>query len=327
LSVRALYCHAPGWPADLRVEDVTTPGLGIQDVKISVAYAAVNFPDLLLIQGKHQIKPALPFIPGSEAAGTVVGVGAAVDRLKIGQRVMVHGILGMLAEEIVVKEDNVHALPPEAELRLAAALPNSWGTGYHALFDRARIGPNERLLVLGAGSGVGLSTVAIGRLMGAKVIAVAGSEEKQQAARAAGAEHLIRSDENLRGRLQDFTAGEGVDVVVDVIGGTSTVEALKSMAWGGRLLIVGFASGNIAQIPANLPLMKGCDVLGVQWGMFSRRDPARNRRNLASVVSWWTAGKIQPRVWNEFSLEETPAALAAIGERRVAGKAVIKLQG
>jgi NADPH:quinone reductase len=325
--MKAIVCSAYGPPASLQLLDIPSPVPGPKQVLIRTRVAAVNFPDTLIIQGKYQFKPALPFTPGGEVAGTVTAIGAEVEHVKVGDNAVALCIAGGFAEEVVVDAQLVAPLPAglgDAEIEVAGSMTMTYGTSLHALKDRALAQPGETLLVLGAAGGVGLAAVEIGRLLGMKVIAAASSPEKLSVARAHGADELIDySKEDLRERLKAITAGRGVDVVYDPVGGAYTEPALRSVSWRGRYLVVGFAAGDIPQIPINLMLLKGSAMLGVFWGEFVRREPKAHVANMRQLFEWLQQGKIHPLISARYALADAPLALEALQARQVTGKVVV----
>lgn len=325
--MKAVLCKAFGGPETLVVEEAPSPAVGRRDVKIAVHAAGLNFPDTLIIQGKYQFKPPFPFSPGMEVGGIVLEVGADVSHIKVGQRVMATTGHGGFAEEVCAPEQSVYPIPDTMSFEEAAGFPITYGTTYHALVDRAHIKPGEWLLVHGAGGGVGLNAVELGRNLGAKVIATAGSATKLALAKQYGAEHLIDySKEKIRDRVKEITGGTGADVIYDPVGGDVFDESIRSINWEGRLLVVGFAAGRIPEVPANLVLLKGCQIVGVFWGAFAQRDPARNRANFEQLLKWFEEGRVKPHVSSHFQLTEVPQAMAALLARKVSGKAVIKIR-
>jgi NADPH2:quinone reductase len=322
--MKALVCREFQSLDHLTVEDRPRPTPEKGQVLIAVKAASVNFPDALIVQGKYQFKPALPFTPGSECSGVITALGPGVSRLKEGMRVLAVMPSGAFAEEILAHETEVIPLPPDQDWVSAAAMPMTYGTCLHALKDRAQLQKGETLLVLGAGGGIGLAAVELGKLMGATVIAAASSAEKLEAAQSRGAVHLIDySREDLRARLKEITGDKGVDVVCDPVGGTLTEAALRSTAWGGRYLVVGFAAGDIPKIPLNLALLKGCSIVGVFWGEFMKRQPREALAEMNQLLQWLAQGAIKPLVSKTFDLQHAGAALEAVYTRQVTGKAVI----
>lgn len=323
--MRAILCKELG-PADkLVIEDVPSPQVSGDGVKVKVKAAGLNFPDTLIIEGKYQIKPELPFSPGGEMAGEIIEVGPDVKNLKPGMRVMGLTGYGSFAEEMVISESRVIPVPDGMKDETAAAFSMVYGTSYHALKQRANIQPGETLLVLGASGGVGLAAVELGKAMGAKVIAAASSDDKLQVAKEAGADDLINyTDEDLKEALKSRYP-QGIDVIYDPVGDRFTEPALRNMAWNGRFLIVGFAAGEIPKIPANLTLLKGCSVVGVFWGAFTAKEPKEHIQNVKELMQLFAEGKINPRVSEVFPFEQYEDALTALSSRRAKGKVVLKV--
>ncbi|KZL18253.1 Quinone oxidoreductase 1 [Pseudovibrio axinellae] len=324
--MRAVVCSEFGPPEALSVQEVERKEPKKGQVRISVEAAGVNFPDTLVIAGKYQIKPPMPFVPGGEVAGRIDAVGEGVTQFAPGDAVMALLLQqGGFAEEVVVEASAVMKRPETMSAQAAAGFTMTYGTSMHALKQRADLKAGETLLVLGAGGGVGLTAVEIGKAMGAKVIAAASSAEKLEAARKAGADELINySTQDLRERLKEITGKAGVDVVYDPVGGELFEQALRSTAWNGRALVIGFASGDIPTIPVNLPLLKGCAVIGVFWGAFRMREPLEDKKNLSELFEWIQEGKINPVVSKSYSLDEASQALRDLMERRVIGKVVLE---
>jgi NADPH:quinone reductase len=323
--MKAVHCIEWGGPQQLLLVDVPMPQPRPGEIRIRVRAAGVNFPDALIIQRKYQVQPPLPFIPGTEVAGTVDAIGEGVRQVKTGDRVVAFVGLGGFAEYVCAPAAQVAALPDNVGDEVAAAFTLTYATSHHALIDRAQLKSRETLLVLGAGGGVGLAAVQIGKLIGARVIAAASTDEKLAAAHAAGADALINySQLELREAIKTITDGKGVDVIYDPVGGAYTEPALRSIAWRGRLLVVGFANGEIPQIPANLLLIKGASAIGVFWGEFARREPAANQMLMASLFGWLSQGRLAPQVSQTFPLSDTAKALEALLQRRAVGKLVIK---
>lgn len=322
--MRALLCKEYGPPESLVLEDVPPLSASAGHVVVRVHACGVNFPDTLIIQGQYQFKPALPFAPGAEVAGVISAVGAGVTQFNVGDRVIAFVGWGGFADEVVAEASRIIPMPADLDFPTAAAFVLTYGTSYHALQDRARLQAGETLLVLGAAGGVGLAAVELGKLLGARVIAAASSDEKLAVCSQYGADELINySRDDLRERIKTLTAGRGVDVVYDPVGGALTEAALRSTAWGGRLLVVGFASGDIPRIPLNLTLLKGCSIVGVFWGEFTVREPKRNAQELAQLMTWLHEGRLKPHISATYPLERAADALHAIGQRTVVGKAVV----
>lgn len=322
--MKALLCRQFGPPEALTVEELPDPLPGPGQVVIDVRAAGVNFPDTLIIQGKYQFKPPLPFAPGAECAGVVRAVGAAVKSVKIGDRVIAFTIHGAFATRLAVDATMLIPMPPALDFDTGAAFVMAYATSWHALADRGALQAGETLLVLGASGGVGLAAVEIGKALGARVIAGASSAAKLAVCREHGADELINyTEDDLRERVKALTDGRGVDVIYDPVGGIYTEPALRSMAWRGRHLIVGFANGEIPRIPANLPLLKGAAVVGVFLGDFLRREPERMTAGHMTLFGWLAEGKLRPRVAGHFPLARGGEAIRALMERRVSGKLVI----
>jgi NADPH2:quinone reductase len=321
--VRALVCSSLDGLDGVAVGELAAPELRPGAVRIRVGAAAVNFPDLLMIRGMYQERPDLPFAPGAEVAGEVIEVADDVGGLEPGDRVYAWIGHGGFAEEVVADAGAVVHVPEDMPDEIATTLPIAYGTAYHALVDRGGLSAGQTLLVLGAAGGVGLAATQVGAALGARVIGAVSSDEKEEAVRDAGADDVVRYDRtSLRDALRGF-APEGVDVVFDPVGGDATEAALRSMAYGGRLLVVGFASGDIPTIPANLPLLKNCAVVGVFWGRFARTEPDRNHRNFDTLGRWWLEGRIDPLVSQTYALDDAVEALRRIDERGAVGKLVI----
>eukprot|EP00163_Fabomonas_tropica_P003911 TRINITY_DN13470_c0_g1_i1.p1 TRINITY_DN13470_c0_g1~~TRINITY_DN13470_c0_g1_i1.p1 ORF type:complete len:327 (+),score=57.86 TRINITY_DN13470_c0_g1_i1:384-1364(+) len=324
--MKAILCKEYG-PADkLVIEDIPSPEVKGRGVKVRVRAAGLNFPDTLIIENKYQFKPPLPFSPGGEMAGEVMEAGEQVTRFKPGDRVAGLTGFGAFAEEIVVAEDRLLPVPDSMSDEKAAAFTMVYGTSYYALKQRANIQPGETLLVLGASGGVGLATVELGKAMGARVIAAASSPEKLEIAKEAGADEVINySEESLKEAAKNLTKGKGVDVIYDPVGGEFTEQALRAMAWNGRHLVIGFAAGDIPKIPANLTLLKGCSVVGVFWGDFTRREPEVNAQNMMDLMKMFAEGKIDPKISQVYEFEDYVDALGALTGRKATGKVVLKV--
>jgi NADPH2:quinone reductase len=324
--MRAILCQQHGLPDSLIYTDIPEPVLGKGEVLIQVAACAVNFPDVLVIQDKYQFKPELPFSPGGEVSGIIEKVGPNVKNFKVGQRVLALCGWGGFAEKVKVQADRVFPIPPQMDFITAASTPYTFGTAYHALKDRAAIKPGETLLVLGASGGVGLAAVALGKVMGARVIAAASTTEKLEICKKYGAgEEINYETENLKDRIKELTEDKGVDVILDVVGGKYAEPALRGMAWKGRYLVVGFAAGEIPKLPFNLALLKGCSVMGVFWGRFSSEEPQKNQQNIKELVSMIQKDQISQHIHQTYSLEDAPQALQDLLERKVIGKAMVKV--
>lgn len=325
--MKAVLCRAFGPPEHLVLEEVASPEPKKNEVLIDVHAAGVNFPDTLIIEGKYQFKPPFPFSPGGEAAGVVTAVGEKVSHLKPGDRVMALTGWGSFAEQVAVPGYNVLPMPAEMGFADAAAFGMTYGTSMHALKQRANLQPGETLLVLGASGGVGLAAVEIGKALGAKVIAAASSTEKLDVARAAGADELIDySRSSLKEEVKRLTGGQGADVIYDPVGGDLFDDAIRSIAWNGRLLVVGFASGRIPELPVNLALLKGAAVVGVFWGSFAQRQPQDNLANFQQLFAWYREGKVKPLVSRTYPLARAAEAIQALGQRQAVGKVVVTVR-
>jgi len=324
--MKAILCKEYGPAETLVIEDVPSPKMGDRGVKIRVKAAGLNFPDTLIIEGKYQLQPPMPFSPGGELAGEVIEVGDKVTRFKPGDRVAALTGFGAFAEEVVAPESNLLPIPDNMPDEKAAGFMMVYGTSYYALKQRANLQPGETLLVLGASGGVGLAAVELGKAMGAKVIAAASSSEKLRIAKDAGADELINyTDEPLKDAVKKLTKGKGVDVIYDPVGGDFTEQALRTMAWNGRHLIIGFAAGDIPKVPANLTLLKGCSVVGVFWGAFTRNEPEVSAQNMMELLQMYSEGKIDPKVSEVFDFEQYAEALGALTGRRATGKVVLRV--
>ena len=325
--MKAILCKTYGPPESLVIEDIASPKPAKGQVVISVKACGVNFPDTLIIQNKYQVKPPLPFSPGSEIAGIVKELGEGVDHVQVGDRVIVFTGWGGFAEEVVVDASHLILMPEAMDFASASAFVLTYGTSHYALKDRAQLKPGETLLVLGAAGGVGLAAIQIGKVMGARVIAAASTDEKLAVCKQQGANEVINyTNEDLKERVKDLTGGNGVDVVFDPVGGDYSEAALRGMAWGGRYLVIGFAAGNIPRIPLNLPLLKGCSIVGVFWGSFTARNPKRNQEHLAELLTWFTSGKIHPVISATYPLDRAANALNDMLNRKVTGKVVLLIE-
>jgi NADPH:quinone reductase len=323
--MRAIVCHALGGPEELALENIPEPEPGAGEVVIRVRAAALNFFDTLLIRGKYQHKPELPFSPGGEVAGEVEQLGPGVTGLEVGQRVMAHVRWNGCREKTLATASAVVPVPPQVSDETAAGVTITYGTAMHGLKDRGRLEAGETVAVLGASGGAGLAAVEIAKALGARVIAVASSPEKLSVCQAHGADDLIDySAGDLRDQLKAATGGRGVDIVYDCVGGDQTERALRALAWDGRLLVVGFASGEIPHIPLNLPLLKGCAIVGVVFGRFAELCAQNQRENMQQVLRWCAHGTINPHVQEVVPLEETIRALGLIDARQAVGKILVR---
>ena len=324
--MKAVLCRALGAVDSLSVADVPPPVVGRGQVRIAVAAAGVNFADTLIVAGTYQTKPPLPFSPGMEVAGTVIEVAPGVTRCQPGDRVMAILDYGGFAEEVVAAETDVFVVPKSMDFAQAAGFPVAYGTSHVALAWRGDLRPGETLVVHGAAGGVGLTAVEIGKAMGAEVIATAGGAEKLAVAAAHGADHLIDyKTEDIRERVNRLTDGRGADVVYDAVGGSAFDASLRSINWGGRILIVGFAGGTIPQIPANILMVKNIAAIGVHWGSYRRRDPNRLVQSFAVLFELHEAGALKLPITAHYPLAEVPAALATLKARAATGKLVVTM--
>ena len=322
--MKAVLCKEYGPPESLVIEDIPSPRPGKGQVVITVKACGVNFPDTLIIEGKYQFKPALPFSPGGEVSGIVKELGEGVNTVKVGDRVIAFTGWGGFAEEVVTEAAKLIPIPGDIDFATAASFTLVFGTAHHALKDRAHIKPDETLLVLGAAGGVGLASVELGKLMGARVIAAASSDEKLKVCKQHGADDVINyTNEDLRERVKTLTGGNGVDVIVDPLGGNYSEPALRSIAWNGRFLVIGFAAGDIPRIPLNLTLLKGCSIVGVFWGSFTEHEPRHNQENLQELLTWLTEGKLKPHISATYPLGHAADALNDVLNRKVKGKVVL----
>jgi len=325
--MKAVLCKAHGPARDLVLEDVASPTPKKNEILLDVHAASVNFPDTLIIEGKYQFQPPLPFSPGGEAAGVVAVAGENASGFKVGDRVMALTGWGSFAEQVAVPAYNAMPIPEGMDFVTASAFGMTYGTSMHALTQRGQLQAGETLLVLGASGGVGLAAVEIGKAMGAKVIAAASSAEKLETARAAGADELIDySQASLKEEIKRLTGGKGVDVIYDPVGGDLFDQAVRGLAWNGRLLVVGFASGTIPQLAANLVLLKGAAVLGVFWGAFAQRQPEDNAANFRQLFAWHAEGKLKPLVSKTYALAEAGQAIEQLATRKALGKLVVKVR-
>ncbi|MDP3083784.1 MAG: NADPH:quinone oxidoreductase family protein [Rubrivivax sp.] len=322
--MKAWLCETLDGIDAMRWQDLPTPDPQPGEVRIAVRAASLNFPDLLIVQGKYQFKPPLPFVPGAEFAGVVDAVGAGVDHLKVGDPVAAIAGIGGFATHACVKAAQVLPLPPGFALEDAAAFAFAYGTSYHALMDRGALQPGETVLVLGAAGGVGSAALQIAKAAGARVIAAASSDEKCALCRELGADATLNyATEDVRATLKALTDGKGPDVVYDPVGGDLAEPVFRSIAWRGRYLVVGFAQGGIPALPWNLALLKGASIIGVFLGEFVRREPHGHAAALAQLMRWYAEGKVKPVIDQRLPMSELPAAYVRMGSRLVKGKVLL----
>jgi NADPH2:quinone reductase len=322
--MKAMLCKALGHPSNLVLEEIASPIPKSKEVLISVKACSVNYPDTLIVQGLYQFKPDLPFAPGSDVAGIVKAVGEEVKHFKVGDKVF--GVVqhGGFAEEVIIPQNRAFAMLPGMGFKTAASFMMAYATSYHALKDRAKLKAGETILILGASGGVGLAAVELAKKMGATVIAAASTDEKLALCKKYGADLTINyTKEDLKKRAKELTNGKGVDVVYDPVGGDYTEAALRAMAWEGRFLIVGFPAG-IAKIPMNLPLLKGCQIVGVFWGNFVAKQPKENMKNIIELAQMYAKGDIKPHIDKVYTLENSKQALLDMMDRKTMGKVIIQ---
>jgi NADPH:quinone reductase len=323
--MKAIQCVEWGAPGKLVLADLPLPEPGPGQVRIRIAAAGVNFPDALIVQKKYQLQPQLPFIPGTEVAGTIDAVGEGVRHPKTGDRVIAFVGVGGFAEHVCAPAALAVPIPSGVTDEVAAAFTLTYATSHHALFNRGQLRAGETLLVLGAGGGVGLAAVELGKVAGARVIAAASSADKLAVAKEHGADDAINyTESDLRDAVKALTGDKGADVIYDPVGGPATEAALRSLAWRGRLLVVGFAHGEIPKLAANLLLLKGASAVGVFWGEFAKREPKSNFAMLTELFNWLAQGKLKPHISRTYALADTPRALEALLERRAVGKLVVR---
>lgn len=324
--MKAIRCNTYGPPSSLILEEVASLKPKAKEVLVEVKACGLNFPDTLIIQGLYQFKPELPFTPGSDVAGIVKEVGEGIKHLKVGQEVFGFVAHGALAEEVLVPANSCFPKPPQMDFPTAASFLMAYGTSYHALKDRAKLAEGETLLVLGASGGVGLAAVELGKLMGAKVIAAASTDDKLALCAAYGADETINySNQDLKATIKELTEGKGVDVVYDPVGGAYSEAAFRGIARNGRFLVVGFAAGNIPKIPLNLPLLKEASIVGVFWGAFAMKNPKANMENTMTLMQWHAEGKLKPHIHAIYDLADTSKALEEMTDRKVKGKLIVQV--
>jgi NADPH2:quinone reductase len=322
--MKAVLCVEHGDPEKLVVADIATPEPGRGQVRIDVKAVGVNFPDTLIIRNLYQFKPALPFSPGGECAGIVSAVGEGITDVAVGEPVIAMTGHGAMAQCVIANRAQVVKMAPGMPFDIAAGFTMTYGTSHHALKQRGRLQPGETLLVLGAAGGVGLTAVELGKVMGARVIAAASSDEKLALCRDMGADEVINyASEDLKERVKALTGGKGADVIYDPVGDRYAEPAFRSIAWNGRYLVIGFAAGAIPALPLNLPLIKGASIVGVFWGAFTQAEPALHQDNMAELLRWYGEGRLKPHVSRHFPLEDGPAAIRWMMDRKALGKVVL----
>jgi len=325
--MKALVCKQHGTAENLSLENEwPDPECGASEVIVDVKAAGLNFPDTLIIAGKYQVQPPMPFIPGAEAAGVVSAIGSDVKNVRVGDEVIFIGSHGGFCEKATVPAMMVVPKPPQTSFEQAAGIGMTYFTSYHALKQRANLQPGETVLVLGAAGGVGITAVELAKQMGATVIAAASSAEKLELTQKMGADHLINySEESLKDRIKEITGGKGVDVVYDPVGGDISETALRSIAWNGRFLVVGFAAGEIPKIPLNLALLKGASIVGVFWGAFTQHETPVHMQNIKELWTMFAESKLSPIVTDVFALEDYEKAFNQLTERRARGKVILTI--
>ncbi len=325
--MKAVLCKEYGGPEQLVIEEVTDPQAGPGEVLIDVYSAALNFPDTLQINGKYQFQPPMPFTPGSETAGVVTAIGEGVSRVAVGDRVMVANLIGGYAEKVKSHESTVRKLPDNMSMNVGCGFNMIYGTSYYALKQRGNLKAGETLLVLGASGGVGLAAVELGKAMGATVIAAASSDEKLEYAQSAGADFVINyGKEDLKARVKELTEGKGADVIYDPVGGELFQTATRCVAWDGRILVIGFASGEIPAFKTNLALLKSSSIVGVFWGAWLMKDPGANEQNFVELFEMFEQGKLNPLVTQIYALDQVTQALNLFIDRKAVGKVVMQMQ-
>ena len=323
--MKAIVCNSYGPPENLSLEEIDDPIAAENEAIVQVYSASLNFPDGLQIQGKYQVQPPMPLTPGSEIGGIITSVGAGIQGFAVGERVMATPGIGGLAEQVAVEANGLRKIPDSMDFKTAAGFAMIYTTSYHALKQRAQLQPGETLLVLGASGGVGLAAVELGKLMGAKVIAAASSDEKLEFVNRLKPDALLNyGDGELKERVKELTGGKGADVIYDPVGGDLFDQSCRSINWNGRLLVIGFASGRIPEYKANLALLKGASMVGVFLGRFRKEEPAEYERNFAELLEMYDAGKLKPIVTESFALTDFVDAFNVFTERKVMGKVTIE---
>ena len=324
--MKAYVCREFGPVESHKVEEIEDPRAEAGQVVIDVKAAGVSFPDVLIVQGKYQFQPPFPFSPGGEVAGVISEVGEGVVDWKVGDRVIAMTGNGGIAEKVVAFEMTLMPLPETMDFKDGAAFPLNYGTTYHALKQRGQLQAGETLLVTGAGGGVGTTAIEIGKAMGAKVIAAASTDEKLEIAKSLGADEVINySDGELKEKVKALTDGLGADVIYDPIGGDIFLQCMRCVNWKGRVLVIGFASGPIPEVPTNLALLKGCSIVGVFWGRFTGAEPEENSQNFNELFALHAEGKLKPQITKSYSLDDAAEAISSLENRKATGKVVIEM--
>ncbi len=324
--MKALLCHQFGPIESLVFGEVDNPLITDNQVLIAVKACGVNFPDTIMVQGKYQFKPAFPFSPGGEVAGVVSAIGQNVKHLKVGDRVFSLTGHGGFAEYVIGEANKTFLMPPEMDFVTASSTMYTYGTSYHALKDRAKLQPGETVLILGAAGGVGLAALQLAKIMGAKVIAAASTTEKLDVCKQLGADETLNYEtEDIKEKIKEITSGKGVDVVYDAVGDRFAEPSVRSLAWKGRYLVVGFAAGEIPKIPLNLTLLKGASIVGVFWGMFAQNEPKQSLQNFIEILGFINEGKLKQHIHKIYNLTEAKQALIDLATRKVIGKCVIEI--
>ena len=322
--MKAVLCKSFGPIENLAVEETADLIPDKYEIIIAVKACGLNFPDTLIVQGKYQFKPEFPFSPGGEVSGIVKEIGVDVKYLNVGDKVMYGSVFGGFAEEVKAKAKDVFKMPPTMDFTTAASSMLTYGTSYHALFNRANLLSDETLLVLGAAGGVGTAAIQIGKALGATVIAAASTDEKLEFCKENGADFTINySTEDLKNRVKELTNGKGANVIYDPVGDKFSEPALRAIAWKGRYLVIGFAAGEIPKIPLNLVLLKGCQIVGVFWGAFFKNEPQQYIKNFEIIVKWFAQGKLKARIHGEYPLENVVEAMQTMINKEVKGKIVL----
>ncbi len=324
----SLTCNAYGGADKLKFQEIELPPLSKNEVRIEVHYVGMNFPDNLVLRGQDQYKPSFPFSPCGELSGIVIEIGASVTEVKVGDKILAGGMVYNATRTVAqVPVNNVYKIPDNMDMAKAAGLCCIYGTAIHCLVDRAQLQEGERVAILGASGGVGMATIQVAKALGAEVIACASTDEKLAFCKAHGADHTLNyTQENLKKRLKEISTGDGVDVICDLVGSDYSEQALRAIAWDGRFMVLGFTAGRIAHIPLNLPLLKGCQIVGVFWSTFARQFPLENRKNMEQVIQWQNEGKIDVHIHQVIPWTDYNRAFELLGDRTVRGKLILSVK-